>query len=391
MKKFLFALTLLATFGTIAKADIEFNHGPWKEILAQATQQNKIVFVDAYTTWCGPCKWMAANTFTNPEVADFFNANFINAKIDMEKGEGPSLAQKYHVNAYPTLLFVAGNGELVHVAIGAIDAAAFLELGRNVLAPEYMTLPRMKAKYASGKFDRAFHADYILKMKEAGENIDAPLEAFKPGMDGAALLQEENWEVFKALFMKLDSGPAQYFFAHQADFEKNFGKDIVSAKALSMYASPMVRAIYNNGTEADYQSAKNVLLASGVAGAQNKALELDIAWYEHQEDWASFANATCEMARLTPDISAGELNSIAWSFYEHVADPKMLKKALEWANDACKEDPQYAYLDTKAMLQMKLGLKKDAIATANAAIEAAKATGEDASSTEQALKKMQGK
>ena len=85
--------------------------------------------MDAYTTWCGPCKRMAAEVFTEPEVGRFYNENFINVKIDMEKGEGIELARQYDVYAYPTLLFINGEGELVHRGLGYQDFVQFYEPG----------------------------------------------------------------------------------------------------------------------------------------------------------------------------------------------------------------------------------------------------------------------
>jgi len=71
--------------------------------------ENKLVFVDCFTTWCGPCKYMDANVFTNDSVADYFNDNFINVKLDMEKGEGEVFAGRYRVRSYPTYMFLVCN------------------------------------------------------------------------------------------------------------------------------------------------------------------------------------------------------------------------------------------------------------------------------------------
>ena len=111
---------------------IQFFEGTFEEALATASKENKLIFMDAYTTWCGPCKWMASNTFTNASVAEFYNKNFINVKMDMERGEGPGLARKYRVMAYPTLLFINPEGEIAHKKMGALPAEAFLDLGQQV-------------------------------------------------------------------------------------------------------------------------------------------------------------------------------------------------------------------------------------------------------------------
>ena len=72
-------------------------------MLEQAKKENKLIFMDCYTSWCGPCKMLAKEVFTDPDVAAFFNEKFVNAKVDMEKGEGPALKKQYGVNAFPTL------------------------------------------------------------------------------------------------------------------------------------------------------------------------------------------------------------------------------------------------------------------------------------------------
>ena len=95
----LLASLLLSLHFAQAADEIQFESSAWTEVLAKAGTQKKLVFVDAYTTWCGPCKLMARTVFVDPEVAGFFNDHFINAKIDMEHGEGPELAKKYQVNA----------------------------------------------------------------------------------------------------------------------------------------------------------------------------------------------------------------------------------------------------------------------------------------------------
>ena len=97
---------------------IRFSQGGWKAILAKAKQEKKLVFVDAYAVWCGPCRMMANNTFTQKEVGDYFNSNFVNYKFDMEQGEGPSFASTYGVRAYPSLFFIDGEGKVVHQDLG---------------------------------------------------------------------------------------------------------------------------------------------------------------------------------------------------------------------------------------------------------------------------------
>lgn len=124
---------LLMTLTQVNGQGIKFFHGSYEEALAESKSQGKLIFVDAYAEWCGPCKQMAATVFKEEAVGDFYNQNFINMKIDMEKGEGPALARKYGVRAYPTFFFLDENGEIVAKAIGGRRTAQFLQLGENAL------------------------------------------------------------------------------------------------------------------------------------------------------------------------------------------------------------------------------------------------------------------
>jgi len=133
MKKYVisFAFTLFAL--TAAHAQIEFSKGTFSDIKAKAAEENKIIFVDAYAVWCGPCRWMEANVFTKKEVGDFYNEHFINYKFDMEKGEGKDFARKYTIRNYPTYLFLDAEGNLIHRAIGSRSAEEFVKLGKTAV------------------------------------------------------------------------------------------------------------------------------------------------------------------------------------------------------------------------------------------------------------------
>ena len=120
MRRIFFTIAILLFSWNVFSQGIQFEIGSWKEVLQKAKQENKLIFVDLYTTWCGPCKKMAAETFPQQAVGDYFNKNFVNYKIDAEKGEGPELAGKYEVSAYPTLVFVNAAGELVYKFMGVV-------------------------------------------------------------------------------------------------------------------------------------------------------------------------------------------------------------------------------------------------------------------------------
>lgn len=116
------------------KEGIKFVAENWAAAKAEAKKQNKLIFLDAYTTWCGPCKMLKRNTFPDKAAGEFFNKNFINVALDMEKGDGPAVADTYQVDAYPTLIITDADGNLVTLTKGYIDAKQLIEFGKHGLS-----------------------------------------------------------------------------------------------------------------------------------------------------------------------------------------------------------------------------------------------------------------
>src|SRR5688572_6525559 len=123
-------------FSSFATGGVNFvKNMTWSQILARAAKEKKMIFFDAYTTWCGPCKYLEENVYTDASVAAYFNANYINVKFDMEDGEGIKLSEQFAITSYPTLLFFSASGKPVHKFIGAMEAGEFLQLGRDAKDP----------------------------------------------------------------------------------------------------------------------------------------------------------------------------------------------------------------------------------------------------------------
>src|SRR5690242_9585055 len=119
MKKVLTLTVLVVSVLFIARAEegIQFFEGTLSEALNKAKAEKKILFLDCYTTWCGPCKWMAAHVFTNDTVYNYFNKTFVCYKLDMEKGEGIDAARQYKVKNYPTYLWIDATGKQLHRSV----------------------------------------------------------------------------------------------------------------------------------------------------------------------------------------------------------------------------------------------------------------------------------
>ena len=214
------------------KSGIKFEHTTWQEVIKKAKSENKLIFIDAYTTWCGPCKVMAKNVFTDVEVGEYFNQNFVNVKLDMEKEPGLSLKSKLHVTAYPTLIFIDANENIEHKAVGSMPKADFLKFGNEVLGEEMKLSDYNEAYQKDGVANFKFLVDYLKMLKSAGENVklkQVVLDYFDK-LESSKLLAKDNWGLFIEYIHNTDNKAFQYLLMNRKQFESSFGEKEVGEK-----------------------------------------------------------------------------------------------------------------------------------------------------------------
>ncbi|MDO5075161.1 MAG: thioredoxin family protein [Bacteroidales bacterium] len=157
------------------------NNGLLSKTLEKAKTEKKLVFLDAYTAWCAPCKHMAKNVFPRADVGRALNPRYISLKIDMEKGEGPELAKRYAIKGFPTLLVLDAEGNVVKKLVGSCDANHLINaLTTQLPAPEWGYW-RVKQAYEKG--DRTGNVLYYYTRLSVEASEMQPEEAQKM-MDG---------------------------------------------------------------------------------------------------------------------------------------------------------------------------------------------------------------
>jgi len=109
---------------------IEFTETSLAVAIQTAKMQKKLIFIDIYATWCGPCMLLKLKTFLNKQAGQFFNANFVNLSLDGEKGEGLRLFEAYRLKAFPTLIILDNDGTPLLGSEGYLDAKTLIAFGK---------------------------------------------------------------------------------------------------------------------------------------------------------------------------------------------------------------------------------------------------------------------
>jgi thioredoxin-related protein len=375
----LLCFALFTSLTIFAQDGMVFTEGNWESILKQAKEQDKVIFFDAYTTWCGPCKMLAKNVFPTAEVGDYYNANFINVSFDMEKGEGIELAKRYDVEVYPTLLFIDGDGNIVHRTAGYMQPEQFLQLGKDANNPE-RNLAGMKARYEAGERHPEFlHAYTIAAAGAMDGSHQAIFETYLESQDDWS--KKRNVKYIFEFVESPDSKAFDFMVANKEPFVDMFGKEMVGNKINRIIQSKL----YQQGDALSLEEIDALYQKAFPEKADQFSAQFKMNYYRRAKDLPKFAQTAVEYFSKYSSDSANELNNIAWTFFEEVDDKAMLAEAAKWAQRSVELDPQYYNYDTLTAVHYKLGNTDKAIAAAKKAIEIAKANGEGYDATQKML------
>lgn len=160
---------------------IQFQGDSWDDVVKAAAAADKMIYLDVYTTWCGPCKMLEKTVFPDSAVGKAYNDRFINFKIDAEKGEGIALAKKFQVSGYPTGLFLSPDGEkVIYKTMGFTDKESFIHRAEVAIEErkDPMTWERYMAEFKKGNTDKAFLEKFLEKSDRLQKNNDSILDAY---------------------------------------------------------------------------------------------------------------------------------------------------------------------------------------------------------------------
>ena len=384
MKKVAILVLVLLASVVAAAQGIAFETGSWSDVLAKAKETGKPVFVDVYTTWCGPCKMMSKDVFPREDVGTFYNANFVCYKLDAEAGEGVTVAKQYNVRGYPTYLFVRSDGTVFYRFMGSTAAENFLRMTQTALDEfkDPKTLAVWDSEYPTHQTDTAFLRAYISKRNRleipAVDLLEAYIkllsEADRSSKDLAKLYldQYDDLRIGTFAFDHLVANPS-IFYGMYLTYFPSFLESIVQN---SVRAAAKAKDL--NQLEAAIATGKKI----AALGSNLSTDDIYLSYYRMSGDQKNymhqlFLKCDKEVAMTFTDsiqknkqpVIANDLNENAWQLYLSFNNKDTLQQALRWSKRAIELAPDsYSYLDTQACLLYKIGKQKQGIALEEKAV-----------------------
>lgn len=373
MKKVFLLVMLVAgiLFGAEAQnRSINFEQTKvWKQIVKKAKKEKKLIFVDCYTSWCGPCKMLANNVFTKDEVADYFNQTFVNAKYDMEKDEdGIILKTQFGVKAFPTLVFVdPATQQVVHRMVGA-GSAEWLVEGAKTAGDPQNNLTGLTKRYEAGERNGEFLGRYLAALASAymQEEQGKVASEYLNTLSEEQLATKENWELVKKYVSDPLSEPLKKVMQNRDKFYAVAGKEVVDYKLENSIKGAVAEITYWRPGNGEFDEARNgelikLLQSLDYAFIPGALASLYTAEYVRKGDYKGMLNSMREAFKYNV-FRNGEEQMYFQNNIEALTgcdDKTLVQEGINWIDARCAQTKDYFakanLMNSKARLLTKNG------------------------------------
>lgn len=383
MKKLLFLLLALPVLSFAQGIKFEKDLS-WEQVMAKAKAENKYIFVDCFTTWCGPCKYMSEQVFPKEEMGKYFNEKFVSVQVQMDKTPGDNdhikswytaagqIEKDYSINAYPTFLYFSPDGKVVHRVVGGDEATAFIAKSEKAFSPATQYYTQL-AKY---KEDKSKPEDLRVMAMNAMDVYDKA-NAEKISKEYLATQKDLTTpENIKFLDKFTNSSKDPGFAIFQKDGKKvdavlGAGKAAAKVKGIAAMEEIYTK-IMRPGTTADWTAIEKSVKEKYPQYADELVTMGKVRYSMMTKDWPTFqTNVVAYMKKYGADADPQMLNQFAWTVFENCPDMTCVTEALEWSKRSLAKGDDPMFLDTYANILYKLGKKDDAIAAEEKALKLA--------------------
>ncbi len=294
-----------------------------EQAAAKAKAENKLVFMDCYTQWCGPCKKMAKDVFTQEMVGAYMNPKFVNIKVDMESDYGTPLAKKLQITAYPTFVIFNGDAKEVGRFLGSSDGVKFIEnVGKNSMDTNTSDLEQ---RFKSGDRDPQFLQDYLKSLTASYKVDDANdvAEAILEGKEETFAMDPELAGIFMKHINNPFSKPFKQIMKTDVILKGTVGSEAVDMKVQNVLTNYMRKLVVEKDgsatlDQANYDAFVKLTKDAGMRNANHFKLTPLILLAEKQKDYDSYLKYIKEYL-ADNSIDANDMQLANW--VKPFADP----------------------------------------------------------------------
>ena len=367
MKKGILVILSLIVSVSISAQGINFFKGSFEEAIEKATNENKKIFVDVYTSWCGPCKMMAKKVFTDSKVGEYYNRHFVCLKLDAEKEKDHGFFQNFKASSFPTVFWLDNQGQLINVHSGFVQPEEFLAITKEAEKSNLnKRLESGKKRWDSGERSPEIVREYVLGIlgKVSPEKVSPMVMEYLKSLSEEELKEKDNY-YFLRMFMRRPGNDFVFnTLVKNADVYQTYTKN-------NEFWIDMYRMMVRSGSAQYRETEKHHEYVEMIKAKHTPLTDmygkiLDMEYLLFQKDFKQgierASEIIAEYGQEHPCLCGQFMYTliIAEFFKEESVSDELADAVIEWADKALKDVPSKENLMYLSIAHVRKGDYKKA-------------------------------
>ncbi len=342
-KNILIALIFIFVSMNQAYGQIEFREivkvEDWNNALADAKNNDKLVFLDIYATWCGPCKYLDNNVFTDKSLGEYYNAHYVNLKMDGETPFGAEMVRKFALSGYPTLFFLQPDEELITKIVGVREADTLTSIGKTI-NENVDRLGYYKDNFNEGNLNAIELKNYqdLLIKTEQKELANQVATKVIPSLTEEDILNPDFKNIIMNSSTDIDGRVYQVVSENKEVIEKDWSTQEINKLYSGIFNTTMFRAISDKDNELLERVIRDFLpVYIGKDSLQLSQGEFATRklYYANTMNWERFGELVMKEFREEHEGDDSFLYNQAYEVAnEYNQSPEAIQLALDWMGKA---------------------------------------------------------
>ncbi|WP_163407229.1 thioredoxin family protein [Flavobacterium ajazii] len=360
--RFLYLLFLFVSLQVIT-AQNQFNTDglSYKIALENAKKENKPIFVMLYADWCPHCNQMKKEVFSDSNVMNFLNKNYICIWKNIEKEEGSALKNKFSTKSLPAFLFLNSNETLLYALKGEMKTPEFLAEANYALNPKFQ-LPYLEKEFLADSGNSTKFFTYLNTLKKGKERteLSAPTHIYLNTQSDQQLISETNWRAIANGVTDINSREFQYVLKHQKEFAAVASQNRIDKKNENI-VNELLRPLVDNLDTINYYKQREVAKSIRLQKTDSLVFKFDVTLAERTNNWDFYKKTTLENTEKLVWNDTSFLKEIGQTYLKHISDTESLKKSILWIKHSLELNNSYDGNLLAAQLYNKIKDKKSAL------------------------------
>jgi len=362
----------------------------YAQAVTLANKENKLIFIDFYTSWCAPCKKLDQLVFQNDSIQHLLGKDIILLKYDAENDTVFHLSKKHHVSSYPTGLILNEDGYVVNRKYGfqgdnvdSIYQDVALFINESKILNDKGSIIKGYANKVDVSIYPKFYVDYVNRVntKKDASEINEYWNA------QSNIFSEEYFSTLLYFAGEASDNIINTTLHNRAKYLDLYGKTDIEILMYFFTMGKFSKAISTNNQSNYDQAVKFAKSALSQEWLDDVLSSFNKEFLKAQNKWSEVLEINTQL-KQNGKFDNGYVNHFSWQVYENCQDHKVIEKCLKWMREVTLSEPIYQYLDTYAHLLYKKGDNAEAKKVALSAVAAGKREEERTVSTQQLIDKI---